>query len=625
MSHHKELYINWINTQLEKRKGSEVVKNLSSMQDGVAFLQLVEVISKEPQQITRGSTLSEMYLNIKRLFGFMARKNIKYHKVSAKEIIEGNEKSIMCLILALAVYFKPELFSCNCFRNSILKNKASHCSSSPVSTVSNAAALTNKATNNISLIKMPFLNEERNKDGSKSLLFPNSRYKPHCSYSKATSSEKFISNEKELGYTSNGFRLKNEEIPEPPEKHSSIQSHPSIVSYDLNERSSTLIHNILEKKDLNIDHVLTEVSHIKKYLNELQNLLILDSSEERLEVLEEQSISKSILSNNNNEDRALKIELNELKEENLKLYREKTSLEQQNKLLENELRFIKSKLYNIETSSSSLTDDLKSLTNASLYNTNLVASLYEELNKRDVIIQEQNNEIIIMKNHLTNTRIVETNLQTRLESCSSMINSLKHQLNETANVNDISNDIIKKQQAMEKNFSKYKEKLVDEHRIVTETLDNIRQHLKGDSLQDTFESLEHSIASFMNTFFMFEKVYPWSKGRNTLAIENKHVCNGKKSVETFKDQVKVVYFFGETASPVFQISSIRLGVMTLYDFKQLINRPGSYRYFFKTVDSDFGFVWKEIFFDKDVLPGIENKVVAWIEKGAMEGVNKFDD
>ena len=43
----QDMYINWINVQLEKRHGSKIINNLSSdMRDGVAFLQLVEVNSK---------------------------------------------------------------------------------------------------------------------------------------------------------------------------------------------------------------------------------------------------------------------------------------------------------------------------------------------------------------------------------------------------------------------------------------------------------------------------------------------------------------------------------------------------------------------------------------------------
>jgi len=38
----------------------------------------------------------------------------------------------------------------------------------------------------------------------------------------------------------------------------------------------------------------------------------------------------------------------------------------------------------------------------------------------------------------------------------------------------------------------------------------------------------------------------------------------------------------------------RLGYLTLKDFKGLVNRPGRYRYYFKSKDKDFGFVREEV-------------------------------
>ena len=37
-----------------------------------------------------------------------------------------------------------------------------------------------------------------------------------------------------------------------------------------------------------------------------------------------------------------------------------------------------------------------------------------------------------------------------------------------------------------------------------------------------------------------------------------------------------------------------IGFLTLSDFKRLIKRPGKYRYFFKSMDKDFGCVREEV-------------------------------
>ena len=67
----------------------------------------------------------------------------------------------MCLVLALAVYFKPEFFSYNCFQSSPSKKKGLQYSNSVVSMVSNAAVSLSEATKNASHTKMPFINEVR--------------------------------------------------------------------------------------------------------------------------------------------------------------------------------------------------------------------------------------------------------------------------------------------------------------------------------------------------------------------------------------------------------------------------------------------------------------------------------
>ena len=71
-------------------------------------------------------------------------------------------------------------------------------------------------------------------------------------------------------------------------------------------------------------------------------------------------------------------------------------------------------------------------------------------------------------------------------------------------------------------------------------------------------------------------------------------------------------------TPVLKISDIGLGSFTLGDFKQAVNRPGKFRYFFKSVDSDFGYVREELLFDDDIVPGHDNKVVAWLERNMSD-------
>lgn len=103
-------YITWINSHLKKRPGVRLVENLETdISNGVCLVHLIEVIS--------GTVLTDVNLNprtmndnkenIEKILRFMQQNSVKMHQTSPKEILEGNIKSIMRLILALAAHFKP--------------------------------------------------------------------------------------------------------------------------------------------------------------------------------------------------------------------------------------------------------------------------------------------------------------------------------------------------------------------------------------------------------------------------------------------------------------------------------------------------------------------------------------
>ncbi len=46
--------------------------------------------------------------NLERILKFMATKRIRMHQITSREILEGNLKAVMRLILALAAHYKPQ-------------------------------------------------------------------------------------------------------------------------------------------------------------------------------------------------------------------------------------------------------------------------------------------------------------------------------------------------------------------------------------------------------------------------------------------------------------------------------------------------------------------------------------
>ncbi|XP_023932971.1 dixin-like isoform X2 [Lingula anatina] len=106
-----QAYIAWVNSQLKKKPNTRIVEDLRrDMVDGVALVQLVEIVAGEKLAGVNYEPANphDMKENIERVLQFMAARRIRMHHTTAKDIVEGNLKSIMRLILALAAHFKPD-------------------------------------------------------------------------------------------------------------------------------------------------------------------------------------------------------------------------------------------------------------------------------------------------------------------------------------------------------------------------------------------------------------------------------------------------------------------------------------------------------------------------------------
>ncbi|KAI4895579.1 hypothetical protein NFI96_015677 [Prochilodus magdalenae] len=82
---------------------------------------------------------------------------------------------------------------------------------------------------------------------------------------------------------------------------------------------------------------------------------------------------------------------------------------------------------------------------------------------------------------------------------------------------------------------------------------------------------------------------------------------------------KVLYFTDRSLTPFLVNIPKRLGEVTLQDFKAAVDRHGSFRYHFKSLDPEFGTVKEEVFHDDAIVPGWEGKIVAWVEEDHGEG------
>ncbi|RXG70827.1 Segment polarity protein dishevelled-like protein DVL-3 [Armadillidium vulgare] len=77
------------------------------------------------------------------------------------------------------------------------------------------------------------------------------------------------------------------------------------------------------------------------------------------------------------------------------------------------------------------------------------------------------------------------------------------------------------------------------------------------------------------------------------------------------EETKIIYHIDEEETPYLVKIPKAPDKVTLGDFKNVLNRP-SYKFFFKSMDADFGVVKEEIVDDEAPLPCFNGRVVSWI-------------
>ncbi|VVD03938.1 unnamed protein product [Leptidea sinapis] len=87
------------------------------------------------------------------------------------------------------------------------------------------------------------------------------------------------------------------------------------------------------------------------------------------------------------------------------------------------------------------------------------------------------------------------------------------------------------------------------------------------------------------------------------------------------EETKVIYYIDDEETPYLVKIPISPEKVTLIDFKNQLNRP-NYKFFFKSMDDDFGVVKEEIVDDNAHLPCFNGRVVSWLV--SAEGSNPSD-
>uniref|UniRef100_A0A672K7K8 Dixin-A-like n=1 Tax=Sinocyclocheilus grahami TaxID=75366 RepID=A0A672K7K8_SINGR len=174
----------------------------------------------------------------------------------------------------------------------------------------------------------------------------------------------------------------------------------------------------------------------------------------------------------------------------------------------------------------------------------------------------------------------------------------------------------------------------DELQLVRDALRSLRDNFSGhDPQHHTLDTLEQGVSSLVDRLHNTEnkkrqerKGSTRSPGRKANHTDRESWPSSSTMAHSHSSPVlsaaastKVLYYTDRSLTPFLVNIPKRLGEVTLQDFKAAVDRHGSFRYHFKSLDPEFGTVKEEVFQDDAVIPGWEGKIVAWVEEDHGEG------
>ncbi|XP_051963736.1 dixin-A isoform X1 [Xyrauchen texanus] len=181
---------------------------------------------------------------------------------------------------------------------------------------------------------------------------------------------------------------------------------------------------------------------------------------------------------------------------------------------------------------------------------------------------------------------------------------------------------------MDTSSSIFQHRMGDELQLVRDALRSLRDSFSGhDPQHHTLDTLEQGVASLVDRLHTTESKKRQERKGSTKSPGRKANHTDRESWPSSKmahshsspvlsavASTKVLYYTDRSLTPFLVNIPKRLGEVTLQDFKAAVDRHGSFRYHFKSLDPEFGTVKEEVFQDDALIPGWEGKIVAWVEE-----------
>lgn len=652
-----QAYVAWVNAQLKKRPAVKPVQDLrQDLRDGVILAYLIEIVAGEKLSGVQLSpnNQQEMKNNVEKVLQFVASKKIRMHQTSAKDIVEGNLKSIMRLVLALAAHFKPgSSRTVNQGRNSRapLQSHQPHCATAVAQGA--AAALADVCHDMSQSGRDVFRYRQRNSSMDEEIENPywsvralvqqyegQQRSPSESSCSSLTSpspvhsakSESIITQSEEKAdfviIPSEGIENRTEETDSPLSRDWRPGSPGTYLETSWEEQ-------LLEQQE----HLEKEMEEAKKMISGLQALLLNGSlpedEQERPLALcepgvnpeEQLIIIQSRLDQSMEENQDLKKELLKCKQEARNLQGIKDALQQRLTQQDTSVLQLKQELLRANMDKDELYNQNVDLQRKLEERNQLLGEYKKELGQKDRLLQQHQAKLEEALRKLSEASYQQVDLERELEHKDVLLtHCMKREANEVTSYNSHSNGFLPP--VVGKGAASITHRGTSDLQLVRDALRSLRNSFSGhDPQHHTIDSLEQGISSLMERLHVMEtqkkqerrvrgkspRTQAGSEYRESWPPNSK-LPHSQSSPTVGGACTKVLYFTDRSLTPFMVNIPKRLGEVTLKDFKAAIDREGNHRYHFKALDPEFGTVKEEVFHDDDAIPGWEGKIVAWVEE-----------
>nr|XP_048273227.1 dixin isoform X1 [Myodes glareolus] len=661
-----QAYVAWVNAQLKKRPSVKPVQDLrQDLRDGVILAYLIEIVAGEKLSGVQlsPSNQQEMKDNVERVLQFVASKKIRMHQTSAKDIVEGNLKSIMRLVLALAAHFKPgssRTVSQGRDARVPAQSHQPHCATAVAQGA--AAALADVCRDMSRSGRDVFRYRQRNSSMDEEIENPywsvralvqqyegQQRSSSESSCSSLTSpspihsakSESIITQSEEKAdfviVPSEGIENRTDETDSPLSRDWRPGSPGTYLE-------TTWEEQLLEQQE----HLEKEMEEAKKMISGLQALLLNGSlpedEQERPLALcepgvnpeEQLIIIRSRLDQSREENQDLKRELLKCKQEARNLQGVKDALQQRLTQQDTSVLQLKQELLRANMDKDELHNQNVDLQRKLDERNRLLGEYKKELGQKDRLLQQQQAKLEEALRKLSDASYQQVDLERELEHKDVLLaHCMKREADEVTNYNSHSsqrNGFVLPVAGRGAASITHRGPQTSDLQLVRDALRSLRNSFSGhDPQHHTIDSLEQGISSLMERLHVMEtqkKQERKVRGRSlrTQASSeyraswppNSTLPHSQSSPAVSSTCTKVLYFTDRSLTPFMVNIPKRLGEVTLKDFKAAIDREGTHRYHFKALDPEFGTVKEEVFHDDDAIPGWEGKIVAWVEEDHRE-------